>query len=1158
MTFVPNAGLWSEESFSSLSGATLNDPTLQGITGGYAALLPTIVTSSSFVRTWNAITGWNMQNGLQDITVIDDDFSIYSGVVTDGDTSGQNGSQRSVISAGAWEIKTTFPPTGGDGLFTGQEFQTIVLDTGSPDNQWTHNFTGAGSTRATIEFDVVSLTNLTTGNPLQGFTTGQENLTGLDPLTGILNHGVYIDNNTSWDYIEVSPFGLRSANHPELAIPIDFTRPKRVRIGLRDSDIFIGTEDGKVVAGLGKFNTPVTVSDDAKLAFGAPRYSGNGYQLADNAVSGLVGETLWGFVNVRTGVMEMSVPEGLEQHYSTSTATMFTAPFDPQVGISTFNTATVGFIPYNGGDTTITAQYSGSAGWTDSSVSQNVRGLNSPAVLDLTTVPVFSYPRSDFGTNYTSNPIRFKIEQLSDNGTAPAPPVDFITLVASKEGAYLDIVPNWRPKDLPVTLQLGIRTGTFLTDDPKSDLWTSVLLNFPVTGLHQVNQGAIFVDEGRSGIPVLVTGEAGELVAGGPFDTAFQTYTLNSGQAISGSTAATYFGTDLVENFFPNPLLDEGFRNVSGEAQHYIGRSAGEIAQELFFVPAYTGQSTINFSKTEVFRPENQARVQRINSYLGRSQSPIQEYVQTVEVVPGSFSGTYDFDSGLEARIPSGIPSGQYLFSFDAQVTQGTGISVYATGDSANPTGWFLPGELVRNYRPISYPVDVTGGGEVRLGFVMPSGAPSAQGVTFNIDNITFSPMSTAYLYATGLPSYLHESGLVSKLPPANTGQAVKRAATVIQSHLFLDSYPEDEAVLVHITGGSSRGAKVYIDNSGYLNAWVDTDSSAWAEDSSSQPWTEFFGRHDIKSEDKVPLGRWTHWGFIHQAHTSQLMQIANNSGALSPYNFATNRAYLTIDGFPTQSVDLMSGWYNEDRVTVGNDRAPWVTYMTMSGNVTLTAFSGLYGKVDGFHISRPPIAEAEAELSVRGARVTAPYIHPDVLFKPSLTGIENALTAGLGDNTLGNDVFLGSFYNFDSPGYSHWDHGLWKNHLIFRGTVSKQTGSPYTNFPDIGHTLFSGESYAVARYSSMSERVLNHSGQLNTLTSWFGEGANRGIVKGYGWYYPHTTGIFFEMVEDEAVLGSGERYVVGLDTSRNVFAARDTATGVVWAITGQQVDLRR
>lgn len=1122
MTFNPQFGLWSEEAFDTTEGATFSNQSLQSITGGHITLLPSREQSTSYYKGWHQISGWSFTNSLQSKTIITGDFALATGIVVAGHQATQTGYQKPIFNAGAWEISTSRPTYISGYGYSGAIGQSIVLNGASQSSDW-FDFFDIGGTAATIEIDLVSLHDIFSGQDnLVGFQTGQQNLTGLPSLTGVRNHGIYLSTTTAWDYIEVNPYGIRSVTHPEIALPIDLTTPKRVRIGLQGANIYLSTDDGKSIAGIGKFNN-VSVGGSPALVLGAPLYSGVGYvdMFAEN-IGPIVGTTQWHDIKILYGQMVMHVPTGLSSIYSTSSVSMTTAAFDPTIGINNFVSAAIGFKPFREGNTTVTAQYSGLTGWTNSSVSQNLLNQVSPLYLDLNSIPTYSYPRQDLGNNSTSNPIRFKVEQQSFNGVGLPPAIDYIQVVASSEGSYLDLLPNWKPKIESAKIQVGIQTGVFIGADPKPSLWTSLLLNTPnTTGV--LAEGSTIIDQSKSGLLLYVTGGLGEIVDAGPYGYSFQNYNVGYKTATSGSEAFDIFGLTPQQNFFPNPLI-ESFRPITtGEPQYVSGKVLGEIADDIYLPLNYTGRASLNLSKTEVYRPDSQSRVQKINTYLGRSQTPVVEYVQTVEVVAGS-SGTLDNTVGIEARIPSGIATGSMLLSVDIQIPEGDGITIYATGAGiASTPYWNIYGSLFRQYRSISFPITSTTNDSIRVGFVGLSGSSvSAEKIIYNIDNITLESISSSYLNVTGVIPYLHLSGVINDNTVFSTVPS-PRASTIFHTSLYLDSYPSSNSgVLFKATGQGGKGFELNISSNGLLNAIVDHESQSWAPNAVSQPNTQTLSQKTFSSIDKVPLGRWTDIGFIHQTHTSDKLTTTHHSGEVYPLNFAlSNRCYLTIDGYPTQSVDMMDEFLTY-KSTLG-DTAPWLSYIPLSGNIRAIVSSGLYCKVDGLHLSRPPIGECEVDLSIKGSRASPPYFVPDSLFKGNANDaascpVSNLLLDSTYVTSLGKDIFLGSCYNFCGPAYTHWDHGMYRNHLLYDGTVIKETGNPY-NDPELNSTRFLSGSIGTATYSSSLDRIMSFTGQLeisSILSSTIY--TNVGRFRSFGWIYPRTTGVFFRVVEDSTV----------------------------------------
>jgi len=1141
MTFYPEIGTYSKEDFLSSEGATFTNAYLQGITGGYVTLLPTLSGSSSIIRTWNDIPSWSFTNNLYNLVSLTGVFKVLSGDIS-GHVNTVSGDYGITTASNAWLVRTSYPRQVAGYGFSGEGAYGLMIGSGSPNQQLTTYFRDGGNA-VTFEFDVAVQAAYSGAEPLAGFSATGNNLTGLPALTGLVGHGILFTNGTYWDFLETTPYGIRSLNHPELAISTNLINPTRVRFGVRDRDIYITTQDGKSVAGLNKFDTQVpNPTQNAFAIFGAPskRFSSFLSGMLAN-VDASIGESLWDNIKFLTGDMAIYQGTGTVRNYSTSVVTMYTAPFDPGVSIRKYLNANINYIPYNGGETIVSSQYSGANGWTTYNSASVTTGRS--ASLDLTSLPVFAYPRQDYGTDYASNPIRFKIDQRSFSGNALPPAVEAIEVFATRESIKIDILPDWKLATASVESTISIETGTFFSDDPMPEIWSTLLVNAPTnTGIYR---GTSFADEARSKtVSVLGTGE---VILDGPYKTSFKNYLVTTGSATSGSVAYEYFGLTPQYNMFPNPLFSEGFRSItSGEARFVTGLTEGYLAANTEISRTYTGLFKILYDQEAVYRPEAQATVNRINSYLGRTSTPNEEYTQSVYIYPNT--STHNGRAGISAIVPAGIATGNLLVSFDIEMSKGSGINVNLSGLTTQ--SYVIPGQFIRSYKTISLFCS-SDNRELAISFNIPSGYNGDE-YKYNIDNLTVSKIDTSYLYVTGLTGTLHYTGLAeSYLADTTFRKPFNRASTIAYTSLFLDSYPSSlSGILLKLNSHDGRGLELNIDSNGYLNAYVDTASESWAATGTSNTFYEKLGRSIIRSSEPVPLGSWCNIGFAHDVKNYKNFNHASISGESIAQNFtSSNRCTLTINGYPVASADVMSGWWTSHKTT-NFDAAPFSSYVDLTGNVSATIASGLRCKIDGLHILRPPVADVEAELSIKGARAVVPYFVPDSLFAAGNSN-ENFLFRENLHHKVGKECLLLNCYNFSGPGYTHWDRGPANNHLVYYGTISKEDNCPYENQP-LNSTRFSTGSYAVASYSSSIEKVVNSADIVDLSGSSFYDELGHNDLNILGWIYPRTTGRFFSWYHQTNI--ARNRLEIKTDTGSNLIAdVYDSSNAITYSVTGHK-----
>jgi hypothetical protein len=699
MTFKPSHGLWSVENFSDPAGFEFTDATKQSVTGGYAALLPQFTRSASFLHPWAAISGWDIDNSLNTRSVIETDFTVSGGQI---DTANdQTGYQQSVGAGGMWEIST--PAIQFPAPPSGQTFEYVSTESGSPSEDSYYYRLRSSNDPFVIEFDVASLEQVGT-DTIAALPSGE--LTGLPPLTGIANHGLYISNGPNWDYLEVRPDGIRSYNHPELALPIPLTQPKRFRVGVRANDIFVLAEDGRGLAGIGKFNATgfSGTTSEPILAFGSP-YTGHYFSFGTGTV-GFQGRSFWDNFKVLVGKLSIDLPDGLESAYSTDVNTLYTPAFEAGVSLRRWNSARVEYLHKLGGTTRVIPQYLTNTGTSDLTGWQSVDDAaitltegRTVMRIDMSAVPAgvpstrnTSTLTGDANLRHTTSTVRFAIEQNSTEGHGPAPLVDAITVQGQKDEPYLETVPDWKPVDQASNVNLYIRAGQYLSTVPGPQVNSTYFFRAPTT------TGSIegtYTEISNFGLTGTIVG-TGQIVSG-PYETAFQTYVFTTGAAVSGSTASRFLGTNTVANFIPDPKFDKPFKRVSAVTGFVSGFTEGEIGAHMEIPPDFTGGCRLKYARQQVHR-------------MGTSTSA-PDYAQKIDVLTVPQGST----CGIEAVIPQGITEvgTQGIFRFNlktvADVTTATvpDILVYASG-STSLTNRIVQGALYTGgYWPVSVPVTV-------------------------------------------------------------------------------------------------------------------------------------------------------------------------------------------------------------------------------------------------------------------------------------------------------------------------------------------------------------------------------------------------------------------------------------------------------------------
>lgn len=1122
MSWIPEAGFYSLEEFDSTSGSS-STTSYQGITGGHVTLFPILTSTTGYLDSWERVDNWTFTNNLYNYTGVTGSFTVRSGAVYSNQTP-VSSYQRLLFAAGAWEVYSEYPVYVSGQGYSGQSVQSFSLETGTS-NVWCNYFTGGG-TSATIEFDVVSLVNIS-GRTFTGFSSSQNNSTSIGPISsGFVNHGIYIDNDTYWEYVELTPSGIQLLNHPDIALPLDLTVPQSVRLGINGQDIYLSDSNGNVVAGISKLDTATlnTSTPTAKISFGAPLISGNDYELYRRDISGVVGNTYWDNIKILIGHSVINMPSGSRQSYSTTASTFYTAPFNPKIGISSFNNAVISFIPYSGGSTVVTAQYSGSAGWVDSS-SISLVGQSSPYNLSLTSIPVYTYSSGEYSID---NYLRFKIVQTS-NGTSPSSPVESIAIYSNASSSLLDIYPTWKAANLTRKVYLGINNSEFYSTPTELQKWSTTYIKADnSTGeissiTNEVNDSA-------------VNGN-GEIIIGGNYDTLIRNFRFDTITAISGSSAESIFGRDPVYNIFENEYLSLNYTPVEFANYYVTGRVYGNIASDSYIPSLYTGNAIINYLKKSVHRPASQTSFSRFNHIFDSSQ---QEYAQLV-YIPENTCSTYNGTEGIEFKIPSGIAVGNLLATFDIQFNQGSGLYISSTG-SVSSTDSITLYRGDNSFFEVSVPFIGTTG-EVRLSLTVPSGTVGTIPYEFTVSRVTVNPYTLSnFTKSSHAISYSHSGFINNDSPFDNTISPVYKG-TSFSCDLTLNSYPTGIAIIAKKTKTSDgKGFTFSVNSQGYPVLQYDLEAQTLLNASGSTTLsTQTLGTNYLTGLSRIPINKNISVGFCHTASPYSKFAWAEYPSGNVHNIAAANKTYITLDGYLVGVKDNMSSWNNLS----GRDPVPYISYIP-DGTGPLVLMSGAFMEFDALNLIDAPISFPEVELSIDGAKNT-PYFVPDKFTKPNSgsfifhTGVSY---------TYGSDLDIVAIYNLANPGYTNWDHGPQGNHLIFYGSPSSQlTEGPY----GLGYTSFDQSNYAQAKYSSSFDRLFNTTGDLQLSYQTFTTGRyNQGCIDIYGWFRSNNTGEFIYLLENESILTSG--YIsLGLNSNSNITTTRISSTGdLVWQCTGR------
>ena len=1091
MSFYPAKGTITIDNFNSTEGTIFNYPSLQGIRGGYITLLNTNSGYSTIDKNWKIINSWDLEDQFISVNSLTGVYKIYTGNI-DGLVNTISGFVGIETNTTALSIITEYPDYISGYGYSGKGVYGISLSEFSPNVGVVNNFSN-GAEKLTIEVDVASLSSYSGLNTLQGYNVNQNNFTGLEPLSGLIGHGILLSNGAYWDFIEVTPYGLRSFNHPEIALPLNLQSPKRIRIGINGTNIYLAAEDGSTIAGYNKFTTELSDAGEGIIFIGAP--SNDISDISDMGIFSNTevsyGHTMWDNLKILYGEMAIYNEDSIDVNYSTGFVSMFTSSFNPGMAIDRFLNAKINYIPLLGGITKVTAQYSGVTGWIDNA--QVTLGTNLVENLDLSTIPIYNYPRSNGGTDYLYNPVRFKVEQRSYLGTSLPPTIDSIELVIDKERTQIDLVPDWKPSNATVKVKVGLDTGTYTQEDPIPDIWTNFLMNVPATT--GVIQGTGFIDEAKS-LSVVIQG-TGEIFQDGPYQYCLQNYTNTSLTAVSGSDAYNVFGNSPVKNLYPNPFFGLPFRQIgTGEANYKTGLVNGQLSEYVYIPDTYTGTFKVDYLQEAVFRPENQARANRIKQYLGQQSSSNEEYVQSVYVYPSIYS--HQGNVGLNLQVPNGIATGDLDVTFDLVIEKGRSLTLELSGSSLKQ--YYIPGDYYRTFTPVSVKTHTTNN-DLSINLYVTSGQPGEE-YKFSVDNLTVSPYSTSYIKTTGIYVNPHSVGLteLSGLYPSTN------LSISLSTEIYLDSYPETNGTLLSLFNQGTNGISISMDRYGYLSGYI----NLLCESIDSYGNIQFTG--NFKSIKPFPLGSWTNVSIYHDNHYYSGMSTLAVAGDPIAMNCAcTNKIWLAIDGNIVGGIDGSPQDWTGLPNAYGQLCPPNSRLEDANLPFTLTLLSGLYGRIDGTKITSNPISEAEVELAIRSNRLP-PYFIPDVLFK---SGPNSIFESGIiKDNLAGKDLHIGSYYNFSSPGYPGWDRGIIRNHLVFSGNYSSEFNTPYGI--DLYSTRLGPGCLAIAEYSSSYNFINTSNEELGTVltvdaNNKYCSGCNDNSFGMLGWIYPRNTGTFFK-----------------------------------------------
>ena len=468
MAFEPQYGLWSTDDLLNQSGAIFLDPGEFEILDGVTKLIPTTYSQGtfSFNAPWDPVTGWGIENNMDDVPTVIEDFAIYTGGLNHGiNTTGSYAWQYGNIGSNYY---TSF--------FTSGDKMAFIYDLG---------VTGM-PTNFTIEVDVR--------------TKGTEGRLG---ATGQTHHGIYFGDRDKYAFIEVAPDGLVLHNISGAVLPGDFTNGlRRIRVVKAGDDIAVMSHYNEAILYANDAMTPYVSGGWAEndyIAFGAWNWrSGESWTGASTGVlpwggtlhahggradvhgtgysqwGNFTGFTMWDDVKVALNQAVTVYPESYYPEYPQGLKTLYTAPWYPAENLSDYVGAFVKIIGINSGSsqllndgaTTVEAEYlvpsGNSAGiteghWTTApeAIASKLTFTSSESAThfhNLAKIPKYSHP--------FQNALRYRIQARAAEGLSgnQVPAVDTITYIGAGAHHAGEIVPSWKLSSMPKDLTFGADT----------------------------------------------------------------------------------------------------------------------------------------------------------------------------------------------------------------------------------------------------------------------------------------------------------------------------------------------------------------------------------------------------------------------------------------------------------------------------------------------------------------------------------------------------------------------------------------------------------------------------------------------------------------------------------------------------------------------------
>lgn len=375
--FRPSVSILSEESIrdDELDGFTFQNPTAQYVRAGVIRLLPQTGALIPEDLAWPKVTWTHF-----------DELKSFPGDIASRWTTDFN--NQPITSPQTFE----FEPASG----------FLDIDTAAGEYQWLYRTPGV--------------------NNAQGWTL-QFRMQVIDAPTGYerdVGHSLLIDDGTHREQIVFTQTGLRFLHNPALDIYADLSsKPREIRIGVLQDDIYVLLDDGRVLQGVDQF-TGNSVSPS--FAFGQPTGAVDQFR------------SMWDYIHWTTAAMVVDQQPLLTPSYDTGPVSAWTPSYAPSAKVQRFVAARIfaeGGLGH--GTTTIQSQYKSSIAteWTD--------GPNAGLVqLGWTELLLDNIPTAGDG----SDEVRFEVIQTSD-GIGEPPRVARIQVETDFSQGSLRLMPPW-------------------------------------------------------------------------------------------------------------------------------------------------------------------------------------------------------------------------------------------------------------------------------------------------------------------------------------------------------------------------------------------------------------------------------------------------------------------------------------------------------------------------------------------------------------------------------------------------------------------------------------------------------------------------------------------------------------------------------------------